>query len=75
MEGRIFLEFLVKQGGKIPIAKAPNILTPVMDALREVNAVGMLHRSTLLIERENVDAKVGMARAASAENAERLIRR
>jgi serine/threonine protein kinase len=44
MEGMTFKQYLGKQGGKIGFDAALAILIPVMDALREVHRVGMLHR-------------------------------
>jgi len=44
MEGMTFKQYLEEQGGKIGITQAFNILNPVMDALREVHRIGMLHR-------------------------------
>ena len=44
LEGLTFKQYLEEHDGKIPFQAALNILTPVMDALREVHAVGMLHR-------------------------------
>jgi serine/threonine protein kinase len=44
MEGMTFKQYLETQGGKINFEAALDILTPVMDALREVHRVGMLHR-------------------------------
>jgi serine/threonine protein kinase len=44
MEGMTFKQYLEEQGGRIGFDVALAILTPVMDALREVHRVGMLHR-------------------------------
>jgi serine/threonine protein kinase len=44
MEGMTFKQYLQEQGGKINFDAALAILTPVMDALREVHSAGMLHR-------------------------------
>jgi serine/threonine protein kinase len=44
MEGMTFKQYLEEQGGKIDFETALAILTPVMDALREVHRIGMLHR-------------------------------
>src|ERR1700683_144624 len=44
MEGMTFKQYLEEQGGKIGFTQALNILNPVMDALREVHRIGMLHR-------------------------------
>lgn len=44
MEGMTFKQYLEEQGGKVNFDQAVTILNPVMDALREVHRVGMLHR-------------------------------
>jgi serine/threonine protein kinase len=44
MEGMTFKQYLEDHGGKIGFDAARAILEPVMDALREVHRVGMLHR-------------------------------
>ncbi len=44
MEGMTFKQYLENHGGKIGFDAARAILDPVMDALREVHRVGMLHR-------------------------------
>jgi serine/threonine protein kinase len=44
MDGLTFSDYLKEHGGKIPFQDALNILIHVMDALREVHAVGMQHR-------------------------------
>jgi serine/threonine protein kinase len=44
MEGMTFKQYLEEQGGKITFDQALAILNPVMDALREVHRIGMLHR-------------------------------
>jgi len=44
MEGMTFKQYLEQQGGKITFDQTFNILNPVMDALREVHRIGMLHR-------------------------------
>ncbi len=44
MEGMTFKQYLETQGGKISFQATLEILTPVMDALREVHRIGMLHR-------------------------------
>jgi serine/threonine protein kinase len=44
MEGMTFKQYLEEQGGKIGFNQALNVLNPVMDALREVHRIGMLHR-------------------------------
>jgi len=45
MEGMTFKQYLAEQpGGRITFDQALNILNPVMDALREVHRIGMLHR-------------------------------
>lgn len=44
LEGMTLQDYLARRGGRIPIAQALAILTPVMDTLREVHAAGLLHR-------------------------------
>lgn len=44
MEGMTLKQYLEEQGGKLDFEATLAILTPVMDALREVHSVGMLHR-------------------------------
>jgi len=44
MEGMTFKQYLETQGGRITFEATLEILTPVMDALREVHRIGMLHR-------------------------------
>jgi serine/threonine protein kinase len=43
-EGVTLKEYLEKKGGRIPFEEARSIMMPVMDALREVHQVGLLHR-------------------------------
>lgn len=42
--GRTLKQYLDDQGGRIPVDTAIRVLMPVMDALREVHAAGLLHR-------------------------------
>jgi serine/threonine protein kinase len=44
VEGMTLKQYLEQHGGKIAFSAALDILMPVMDALREVHRVGMLHR-------------------------------
>lgn len=44
VEGENFRSFLGRRGGKIPFDLALSIMIPILDALREVHAVGLLHR-------------------------------
>lgn len=44
VEGITLKEFLADSGGRLPVEQARAILMPVMDALREVHAVDVLHR-------------------------------
>ncbi len=44
VEGFTLEHYLAREGGKIPYHKAIDIVMPVMDALREVHAVGIMHR-------------------------------
>jgi len=43
-EGVTLKEYLEKKGGRLAFEEARDIMTPVMDALREVHQVGLLHR-------------------------------
>jgi serine/threonine protein kinase len=52
MEGMTLKQYLEEQGGKVDFEAALAILTPVMDGLREVHRVGMLHRD---ISPDNID--------------------
>ncbi len=44
VEGMTFDKYLKEQGGKIDFNKTLEIMMPVMDALKEVHAVGFMHR-------------------------------
>lgn len=44
LEGLTLKDYLARQGGRIPFPQALAILMPVMDALRAVHEVGLLHR-------------------------------
>lgn len=44
LEGITFKEYLQRKGGRLPYEEVMKIMTPVLDALREVHEVGMLHR-------------------------------
>lgn len=44
LEGLTLKDYLARQGGQIPFPQALAILMPVMDALRAVHQVGLLHR-------------------------------
>jgi serine/threonine protein kinase len=44
VDGVTLKEFVKRKGGRIAATEAIEIMTPVMDALREVHDVGMLHR-------------------------------
>ena len=44
LEGLTLKDYLARQGGRIPFKPALAILMPVMDALRAVHQVGLLHR-------------------------------
>jgi serine/threonine protein kinase len=44
VEGLTLKQYLDDKGGKVPFETALKILIPVMDALREVHAAGILHR-------------------------------
>ena len=44
VEGVTLKEYLEKKGGRISFEEAKGIMMPVMDALREVHQVGLMHR-------------------------------
>ena len=44
IDGVTLKEYLEQKGGRISFEEAKAIMMPVMDALREVHAVGLLHR-------------------------------
>lgn len=44
MEGETFKQYLEEHGGKLGFDEALGMLAPLMDTLKEVHAVGMLHR-------------------------------
>lgn len=44
VEGVTLKEYLEKKGGRISFEEAQGIMMPVMDALREVHQVGLMHR-------------------------------
>lgn len=44
VEGITLKEYLANSGGKLPADKVRSIMLPVMDALREVHTVNVLHR-------------------------------
>lgn len=44
IEGLTFEKYLIQQGGKISFNKALDIMLPVMDALKEVHSLGVMHR-------------------------------
>ncbi|MGA3041725.1 MAG: protein kinase, partial [Bryobacteraceae bacterium] len=44
LQGANFAEFLRRRGGTIPFAEALEIMSPVMDALAAVHALGIVHR-------------------------------
>lgn len=44
IEGETFKQYLEEHGGKLPFDTAVAMLSPLMDTLKEVHAVGMLHR-------------------------------
>ena len=44
LEGVNLKEYLKRKGGKVSVNEAVSILTPVMDALRAVHNVGIIHR-------------------------------
>jgi serine/threonine protein kinase len=44
VDGITLKEYLDRNGGKVPIETALEILMPVMDALREIHGTGLLHR-------------------------------
>jgi len=44
LEGRTLKEYLAQQGGRLSFGQALAIMTPVMDALRELHRADVLHR-------------------------------
>ncbi|NBK23138.1 MAG: hypothetical protein EOM68_14045, partial [Spirochaetia bacterium] len=44
LEGRTLLKYLDEKGGRISFGEAMETLSPVMDALDEVHAAGLIHR-------------------------------
>ncbi|HWP98295.1 MAG TPA: protein kinase [Syntrophomonadaceae bacterium] len=44
LEGATLKEYLTQQGGKISYQNALEIIMPVLDAIREVHSMGILHR-------------------------------
>ncbi|MCW5982332.1 MAG: protein kinase [Bryobacteraceae bacterium] len=44
LDGRTLLQYVESKGGRIAYEAAVRIMTPVMDALREVHRTGILHR-------------------------------
>ena len=44
VEGQTFKQYLEQHGGKLGFEEALGMLAPLMDTLKEVHAVGMLHR-------------------------------
>lgn len=44
LEGLTLEEYLTREGGKLPFNKTIAIMMPVMDALREVHEMGIMHR-------------------------------
>jgi serine/threonine protein kinase len=44
LDGATFKEFLDQKGGRLSFELAKKIMLPVMDALREIHAAGLLHR-------------------------------
>jgi len=51
VEGMTFKAYLEQEGGKISFEIALKVLIPVMDALREIHGIGLLHRD---ISPENI---------------------
>lgn len=44
LQGVTLKHYLEQQGGRIPFALALSLMNPVMEALREIHAAGLLHR-------------------------------
>lgn len=44
IEGQTLDKYLAYSGGRLPCSKAIEVIMPVMDALREVHEVGVMHR-------------------------------
>jgi glycine betaine/choline ABC-type transport system substrate-binding protein/serine/threonine protein kinase len=77
-EGITLQNYLVSKGGKIPVEQALAIFMPVLDALMEVHAAGILHRDispdNLLIEKTGrvILIDFGAARQAMGEKSKSL---
>lgn len=79
VEGRDLKTFLAERGGRIPSELAVRVIVPVMDALREVHAAGMLHRDispdNIYLTRPANQVKLmdfGAARYATSEKSHSL---
>ena len=44
VDGLTLKDYVKQKGGRLPVAQVLQIMTPLMDALREVHRAGMLHR-------------------------------
>lgn len=77
-DGITLMEYLQRQGGRMEWQMAVKIMTPIMDALREVHAKGFLHRDVkpqnIYLTRENriILLDFGAARQAMGERTRSL---
>jgi serine/threonine protein kinase len=77
-EGVTLQNYLTSKGGKIPVEQALSIFMPVLDALKDVHAAGILHRDispdNLLIDRSGrvVLIDFGAARRAMSDKSRSL---
>jgi serine/threonine protein kinase len=78
LEGTTLKDYLKERGGRIPFEEALEIMTPVMDALRELHRVNLLHRD---ISPDNIYVTIsgqiklldfGAARQALRDRSQRL---
>lgn len=77
-DGITLMEYLQRQGGRMEWQMAVKIMTPIMDALREVHSKGFLHRDVkpqnIYLTRENriILLDFGAARQAMGERTRSL---
>ncbi len=78
LEGVTLHSYLESKGGKVPVEQALSIFLPVLDALKEVHAAGILHRDispdNLLIDKNGrvILIDFGAARQAMGEKSKSL---
>lgn len=74
VEGITFHEYLDRNGGKIDFNTALTLMTPVMEALREVHSVGIIHRDispdNIYITRKNQVKLLDFGAARYADGAQ-----